>query len=87
MPMYDFKCNTCGLEFDDIVSCGVIVVLCPNCSNNASKIFRKAAVTLTAIIPSYPGCLKKKAGYVHSHGDKPSKKLQSGYGGCTKPNG
>lgn len=30
---------------------------------------------LEVIIPSYKGCLKQRAGYVHSHGDRPAEKI------------
>jgi len=41
--------------------------------------------TLTTIIPSYPGCKKKMAGYVYSHGDRKGDKIQVGYGGKITP--
>ena len=31
----------------------------------------------------YPGSKAQKAGYVHTHGDKPATRVQSGYGGTT----
>jgi hypothetical protein len=35
---------------------------------------------------SYPGSQRLKAGYVHSHGDKPATKIQAGYGGVLQEN-
>ena len=86
MPMYDFECSSCGYTFEDITPADTVAV-CPECNNFVDRVFKQAPPILTNIIPSYPGCLKQKAGYVHIHGNKPAEKLQSGYGGCTKPNG
>lgn len=36
---------------------------------------------LNVIVPSYPGCMKRRAGSVHSHGDRPGTKIQVGAGG------
>ena len=93
MPMHDFKCEKCEEIFEELVPIiknedgteHVPTTVTCECGAVAHRIFTGAPKQLTKIIPSYPGCLKNKAGYVHSHGDKPAKKLQSGYGGVTKP--
>lgn len=86
MPMYDFRCNTCNLEFDEIVLCNVNTIDCPVCGTlTAERIFITAPKLLTNIIPSYPGCKKHKAGYVHTHADRNATKISSGYGGCQGP--
>jgi putative FmdB family regulatory protein len=82
MPMYDFQCSGCSQVFEDISPSGTEQNVCPQCSQPAFRIFKKTASVLTTIIPSYPGSLKQKAGYVHTHGDRPATKVQSGYGGC-----
>ena len=40
-----------------------------------------APVTLTTIVPTYPGSQAKKAGYVHKFGNRAATKTQVGYGG------
>lgn len=85
MPLYDFKCPDCNWVTEDIVSSETETVPCEKCRHTAQKIYVGCAKQLTTIIPSYPGCLRQKAGYVHTHGDRPATKIQSGYGGCTKP--
>ena len=76
MPMYDFKCTLCGHEEEDIKPYGTTKIVCSKCDGKSERHFVNCATTLTTIIPSYPGCLKKKAGYVHSHGDKDRTKVQ-----------
>ena len=83
MPLYDFKCDGCGESTEEIVDSDVKKLDC-NCGGTKQRL-ACAAKTLTTIIPSYPGSLKQKAGYVHSHGDKPATKVQSGPGGCVTP--
>jgi putative FmdB family regulatory protein len=85
MPMYDFKCPDCECEIDELVKNSSSTVPCPECGKKMKRLWRRGPVTLTTIIPSYPGSLKQKAGYVHSHGDRPATKVQSGFGGCQNP--
>lgn len=84
MPLHDFKCPSCGEVKEEIVKNGEIV-RCDSCGKSMEKIFLKSATHLTTIIPSYPGCKAQKAGYVHTHGDRPATKVQSGFGGCVNP--
>jgi putative FmdB family regulatory protein len=83
MPMYNFTCDDCGKTVEDLVSYETKKIDC-NCGG---KMKRQPcfATTLTNIIPSYPGSLKQKAGYMHTHGDKPATKIMSGPAGCTAP--
>lgn len=37
MPLYDFYCSSCSLEFEKIVSSGVQEYHCPNCDNPAPR--------------------------------------------------
>jgi putative FmdB family regulatory protein len=84
MPMYDFQCSK-GHEFEDISAVNEPVV-CPKCGEKAERIWRKVAKTLVEIIPSYPGCNRQRAGYVHTaQADHPATKVQSGYGGMCNP--
>ncbi|RKY28739.1 MAG: hypothetical protein DRP83_00125 [Planctomycetota bacterium] len=86
MPMYDYRCPDCECETEEIVSDIATVVSCPECGARMVRFWKSAPPTLSAIIPSYPGCKGQKAGYVHSHGPKrPATKIQSGYGGAQSP--
>jgi putative FmdB family regulatory protein len=84
MPLYDFLCSHCDTTFEEIVPVPQTAHECPKCQKNADRIL-SGTKQLTTIIPSYPGCKKKKAGYIHTHGDKKATKIQSGYGGCVSP--
>jgi len=84
--MYDFECLACGKIFEEVVNSSKESVSCPYCgSDTTQKIWIKSPSCLTEIIPSYPGCKKQKAGYVHTHGNRPATKIMSGPGGVTTP--
>ena len=87
MPLYDFSCTECDHQEELLVSSDVKETDCPHCG--AEGKFHRAKFpaprVLTQIIPMYPGSLKQKAGYVHSHGDRNATKIQSGYGGSQGP--
>jgi putative FmdB family regulatory protein len=85
MPLYDFKCNECSHEEEILCKSGRKTGTCSQCGGKTVKVWSKAPATLTEIVPSYPGSLKQKAGYVHTHGDRPATKVQSGAGGCVNP--
>lgn len=83
--MFDYRCRNCKTETEEFVSNTDVEVRCPGCDNTMEKFWKSGPPTLTSIIPSYPGCKAHKAGYVHSHGDRPATKVQSGFGGCGNP--
>lgn len=85
MPMYDYRCPACKTETDELVRNADVKVLCPECGKKMERVWSHCPPTLTNIIPSHPGCKAHKAGYVHSHGDRPATKIQSGAGGCQSP--
>lgn len=78
MPMYDFKCTNprCGHVDEEVVPSGTEEYTCTECGAKSKRFFADCAKTLTTIIPDYPGCKKKRAGYVHTHGDKPATRVQ-----------
>lgn len=85
MPMHDFDCEKCGYGTEEIVSVNTNEVDCPRCGCVCTKVYRTSPPILTTIIPSYSTCKKHKAGYVHSHGDKPRTKTQGiGWSGADK---
>ena len=85
---FDYTCPKCGER-----KVGEVVeetlkdeVTCDNCCGNHAKptlMARddSAPHTFTAIIPTYTGSARFKAGYQHKHVDRPSTKTQVGYGG------
>lgn len=88
MPLYDYACEA-GHEFEH--RCSIAdkpdVMPCPveGCGKPSKSFLGGVPALLTTIIPSYPGCKKQKAGYIHSHGDKAATKVSSGYGGAVNP--
>lgn len=69
MILHDFHCPHCNTTFEDLVhrdqmylqhSCGHDAVRCMP----APKVFQE-------IVPTTKTSKKRKAGYVHSHGDRP----------------
>jgi len=84
MPMHDFECPHCGLEIEEIVKDGEMVG-CSACGEIMTKVFKNPPKLFDTIIPDYPGAKKNKAGYIHTHGDRPATKVQSGAGGCVNP--
>jgi len=85
MPLHDFECE-CGHVTEEVVSFKTKKIDCPECGAKMSRVFLKAATVCTAMVPTYPGCKKSKAGYTHtSHADQDATKIQSGYGGCQGP--
>lgn len=86
LVMYDYECSFCGALFEEIVSStDSAQVVCPFCGEYAQRTWVKGPSCLTEIIPTYPGCKKQKAGYVHTHGDRSATKIMSGPGGVTAP--
>ena len=83
MKLYDLRCPKCEKIIEELIEEDE-QINCPVC-NTVMKIMPNKVTIMTNVIPSYPGCKKQKAGYVHSHGDKDATKIQSGYGGCVGP--
>ena len=84
MLMYDFECTKCHHQFEELTVIKETKSVCPECKGDAQRIV-SIPHQLHTIIPAYPGCKKQKAGYVHTHGNRPATKIQSGYGGCSSP--
>ena len=76
MPLYDYKCTFCDAVEESLMPSGTEAIKCAQCGSRATRVFLVCPKQLTTIVPSYPGCKKQKAGYVHSHGDKPKTKVQ-----------
>jgi putative FmdB family regulatory protein len=91
LKRFNFECDKCKHEFDDLVE-GIEGQpdLCPECG--FLKSFTKLASfpnVPTKIILDYPGSKRFKAGYQHTHADRPAEKKASqvsmhGSGGMKK---
>lgn len=69
--LWDYDCE-CGERFEATVDDDEQVT-CPSCGSHAVE--RQSGGRLfKTIVPTYPGALKHKAGYVHSHADRPAEK-------------
>jgi putative FmdB family regulatory protein len=43
IPIFDFKCEHCGLQFDKLVDKDVEIATCPKCEHNSFRIFPQKA--------------------------------------------
>lgn len=68
----DYDC-TCGSRFESMTMTDSDVVTCPDCGSNDVAAAVTGGVPLSTIVPMSNSSLKNKAGYVHTHGDKPGK--------------
>ena len=78
MPMYDYRCTDeeCGHVEESIEDSETIVITCSECGGESHRFFGEAPKIFNTIVPDYPGSKKFKAGYIHTHGDKPKTKVQ-----------
>lgn len=72
--MYDYSCKKCSLQFEALVE-GEDAVECPNC--NASPATRRTSGghIFTVIKATSLTSKKYKAGYQHSHTNRPKEKI------------
>jgi hypothetical protein len=75
MILRDFECRTCGKIFEALVRTGETI----SCSCGSADTFYIVNGTrlFTTIVPMTRNSKKRKAGYHHSHGDKPATKVYS----------
>lgn len=76
MPLHDFKCPSCETIFEEHVPVGFHQCPCPDCGATADKVYVKMPNTIKEFVVDYPGSKRLKAGYIHSHGDRPATKTQ-----------
>ncbi len=69
MILFDFECKKCGKVFEDLVKADEVVAPC-ECGYIANRCMPKTK-TFTEIVPTSLHSKKRKAGYSHSHGDRP----------------
>lgn len=76
MPkMRDYACG-CGNRFEFLHHPSDETATCPACGRSMSEqdVVASSSRPFGTIIPMYKGSLKQKAGFVHTHGDRPAEK-------------
>jgi len=84
MKIFDFECPKCNVRKEIFVLFDEEEVICKACNVRMEKIL-SAPKVFTAIIPTYPGSQRRKAGYAHKHVNRPATKTQVGCGGGLSP--
>lgn len=83
--LFDFSCPTCGETFEALCDREQTEMPCRResapCEGSATRLI-PATTSFTTITPNYPGAKRRKAGYQHTHADRPRTpgKIQVGYG-------
>jgi putative FmdB family regulatory protein len=72
--LQEYACRACGKNYEFLHHPSNEPAACPSCGSLDAELQLGGAPLLTVIVPVYPGCKKHKAGFVHSHGDKPAEK-------------
>lgn len=74
MPkIHDYACP-CGNKFEFMTMAAGETVHCPICDSDAVDVVLSGGTVFGTIVPDYPGAKKIKAGYVHTHADRPAEK-------------
>ena len=47
MPLYDFTCNACGEEFEELTSSHAVPPRCPKCGGESERRFSRVAPRLS----------------------------------------
>lgn len=68
----DYEC-ACGTRFEFIRMATDSPVRCPSCGGSEVEALVGSHL-ITVIVPMHRRSLTKKAGFVHSHGDRPAEK-------------
>lgn len=69
MILHDFVCSRCHAEFEDLVRMDEAETACA-CGYTATRVM-SAPKMFTEIIPTTLNSKRHKAGYQHSHADRP----------------
>lgn len=71
--IWDYDC-VCGVRFEQMTMSDADEVACPDCGSRDTKRVDAGGVPFGTIVPMHRTSLKSKAGYVHTHGDRPAEK-------------
>jgi putative FmdB family regulatory protein len=76
LKMFDFICDPCGHQFDALVE-GDNSVECPKCHESPATKRLSGGHQFVVIKATTLTSKKYKAGYQHSHTDRPKEKISS----------
>ncbi len=71
MILHDFFCDACGVKFEALVRADEREIDCVACAAPSARRIMSAPAVFHEIVPTTKTSKKRKAGYVHSHGDRP----------------
>lgn len=71
MILHDFYCAACDLTFEALVKADETNTECEACNDPSARRIMSAPAVFHEIVPTTKTSKKRKAGYVHSHGDRP----------------
>lgn len=71
--LQSYRCRDCQADYEFMHHPSDEKASCPSCGSNSAEL-QLGGVTLTTIIPVYPGAKRFKAGYQHTHADFPAEK-------------
>ena len=71
MILHDFHCEACGATSEALVRSDESEIDCPECGAPSARRLMCAPAVFQQIVPTTKTSKKRKAGYVHSHGDRP----------------
>jgi hypothetical protein len=72
--LQSYVCRKCRslYEFTHIPNDELAV--CPTCGSNAAEL-QLGGTSFHVIVPTYPGAMRRKAGYVHRFANRPAEKI------------
>lgn len=73
MKLDDFICSDCDAK-NELLLEREEQPICPTCGSKNMEISLGGNLFST-IVPSYPGCKKHKAGYMHQYKNRPAEKI------------
>lgn len=72
--LQDYSCRACGEIYEYLRHGEGDEPTCPKCGSSDAGVV-PGGRPFSVIVPMYPGAKKHKAGYVHTHGDRPKEKI------------
>jgi putative FmdB family regulatory protein len=70
-----YKCGDCSDVYEFMHHPSDEPAVCPKCGSTKTEVQLGTPLPLHVIIPVYPNSKRLRAGYVHTHGDRPKEKI------------
>ena len=70
----DYRCRGCNTVYEFLHHPSDEPAVCPSCGSQDAEVILSGGHQFHVIVPTYRGSKKLKAGYVHTHGDRPAEK-------------